>query len=74
MEIGQRVRIKPEELDGFTSETRRKCKNGRIGIITGMIYNFGDPIYTLTFPAEGRMREYKMEHCREAWLEIVKGE
>ena len=70
MEIGQRVRIKPEELDGFYAEVQRRCGKGRIGVITGMLLDM--PI--VTFPAEGRKKEYVLGRCPMRWLEIVEGE
>lgn len=67
MEIGQKVRLK--DIDSFMSEVRNKCKNGRVGIITGFTRPIRYPL--VTFPAEGRKKEFRLGQVQERWLEIV---
>lgn len=67
MEIGQRVRIKPVSLEGFRTEIRRECGNGRIGVIAEKTGNF----VQVLFPQSGRMKAYRMGFCHERWLEVV---
>lgn len=70
MEIGQRVRIKPEELEGFFPDTQRKLNRGRIGVIIEM--DGKTPV--VIFSKDGRRKEFYMGRAQERYFEAVEGE
>jgi len=67
LQIGQKVRLK--DIESFLSEVRSKAGNGRVGVITGFTEPSRYPL--VTFPAQGRKKEFRLGQCRENWLEVV---
>lgn len=65
---GTKVRIKEDEIDGFVAEFKRRVR-GRVGVVTGHTHGRGTPI--VTFPAEGRRKEYNGGLIHERFLEVV---
>lgn len=65
--LGVKVRIKDPEQ--FTQPTKDKVSRGRVGVISGFVRFSNEPI--ITFPPDGRRKEFKMGQCREKWLEVV---
>lgn len=65
---GAKVRIPENELAGFLVAFQKRVK-GRIGVVTGHTHEYKVPL--VTFPADGRKKEFGPEQIRERWLEVV---
>lgn len=63
--VGDRVLIKPEEIEGFKQEVARKIKD-RIGEVTCLSYPSGKPV--LVFPAVGRKKLFRMGVVKADWI------
>ncbi|WP_124089476.1 hypothetical protein [Pseudomonas aeruginosa] len=72
-QIGDKVRVREDELDGYIAEYRNKMSRGRVGVITGFPMGWGgkpgNPI--VFFPKDGRRKEFRPGQLRPEYLELV---
>ncbi|WP_132646428.1 hypothetical protein [Pseudomonas aeruginosa] len=72
-QIGDKVRVREDALDGYIAEYRNKMSRGRVGVITGFPPSWGgkraSPI--VMFPKDGRRKEFRAGQLREGALELV---
>ena len=66
---GALVRVKPDQVEGFTSDEARKLKD-RIGVVSGHTAFSGHPI--VLFPALGRRTEHRRSFTfAHTYLDVI---
>ncbi|RQR20356.1 hypothetical protein [Burkholderia stagnalis] len=70
IEKGTRVKVRESRLEGYLVEFQRKLK-GRVGVVTGHLRGREKHVSLVTFPAEGRKKEYVAGSIHNGDLEIV---
>lgn len=69
--VGDIVRVRDEALSFYLCEFQRRVKGGRKGVITGFSRSrYGEGMPFVTFPAEGRKKEYKAGQMHKSDLEL----
>ncbi len=69
-QIGDKVRVREDKLDGYIAEYRNKMSRGRVGVITGFPTRWGGNPFVF-FPKDGRRKEFRPVPLRHEYLELV---
>lgn len=67
--VGAKVRLKPEFLNHYDNDHAHRAADGRIGVVTGHTFPYGNPQVTL--PGNGQKAEYHWGQIVPTHWEVV---
>ena len=66
--VGQQVRVKPDQVDGYIASIATKVKDGRVGEIVGI---FPHGYVSVLYPKLGRKHAFTLHSTSSRWIEAV---